>query len=182
MRWLNVPGLPVIATQPHLCVLSCILGRVLVALWVEVWSSGWVVCECGSMLGGHRPMAYGVRHGGEKGLLSMKSISSSRQYSLAPPQPPIACALALFLLFYVPTQANKIEVQDDLQQPCLLGPTVPFHAQQNLYFGHGGVTAIGYLCEGVKDGMEAVDMEGGNVEKEESLDGKGGLTSTGVGW
>jgi len=31
-------------------------------------------------------------------------------------------------------------------------------------------------CEGVEDEMEAVDTEGGNVEKEESLDGKGGLT------
>jgi len=56
----------------------------------------------------------------------MKFISSSRQYSLAPPQPLIACAL--------------------------------------------------------EDEMEAVDTEGGNVEKEESLNGKGGLTNTGVGW
>lgn len=41
---------------------------------------------------------------------------------------------------------------------------------------------VGYLCEGMKDGKEDVDMEGRIAGKEESLEGKGGLTSTGVGW
>ena len=58
-----------------------------------------------------------------------------------------------------------------LQQPCLLGPRFLFTPNKTIALAK---TAPRHLyCEGGEDEMEAVDTEGGNVEKEETLDGKG---------
>lgn len=53
-----------------------------------------------------------------KARLALDEIHlSSRQHSLAPPQPPIACALAHFFGFLRPYIESKL--QDELPQPCL---------------------------------------------------------------